>query len=71
MAYGNFKDLLRKKASDKVLQDKAFHTAKYDGYQSGLTSVVYNKGTGIHSNVVSDNQQLAKELRRSINRKLE
>ena len=39
MAYGDFKDLARKTASDKVLRDKAFNIAKnskYDGYQRGL-----------------------------------
>ena len=44
MAYGNFKDLSRRTASDKVLRDKAFNIAKnpkYDGYQTGLASMVY------------------------------
>ena len=39
MAYGNFKDLTRRSASDKVLCDKAFKIAKnpkYDGYKRGL-----------------------------------
>ena len=43
MAYGDFKDLKRWTASDKVLRDKAFNIAKnpkYDGYQRGLASVV-------------------------------
>ena len=45
MAYGDFKDLTRRTASDKILHDKAFHIAKnlkYDGYQRGLASTVYN-----------------------------
>ena len=36
MAYGDFKDLTRRTASDKMLSDKAFNIAKnpkYDGYQ--------------------------------------
>ena len=44
MVYGDFKDLAKRTASDKVLRDKAFIIAKnpkYDGYQSGLTSIVY------------------------------
>ena len=44
MAYGDFKDLLRRTASDKVLCDKAFNNAKiqkYDGYQYRLASLVY------------------------------
>ena len=44
MAYGHFKDLARRTASDKILRDKAFNIAKnpkYDGYQRGLASMVY------------------------------
>ena len=44
MAIGYFKDLTRRTASDKILRDKAFDTAKnpkYDGYQKGLASMVY------------------------------
>ena len=44
MAYGDFKDLARRTAVDKALRDKAFNITKdlkYDGYQRGLTSVVY------------------------------
>ena len=44
MAYGDFKDLARRTASDKVLRDRAFNIAnkpKYDGYQKGLASMVY------------------------------
>ena len=43
MAYGDFKDLPRRTASDKVICDKAFDIAKnpkYDGYQPGLASIV-------------------------------
>ena len=39
MAYGDFKDLPKRIASDKILRDKAFDIAKnpkYDGYQRGL-----------------------------------
>ena len=39
MAYGDFKDLPRRKGSDNSLCDKAFHNAKnpkYDGYQKFL-----------------------------------
>ena len=44
MAYGEFKDLTRRTASDKILRDKTFNiakNAKYDGYQRGLASMVY------------------------------
>ena len=45
MAYGKFKDLNKRTQSDNVLRDKAFEIAsnpkKHDGYQRGLTSMVY------------------------------
>ena len=44
MAYQDFKDLSRRRASDNVLLDKAFKIAKnlkYDGYQLGLASMIY------------------------------
>ena len=44
MANGDFKDLEKRIAADKVLRDKAFNIAKdlrYDGYQRGLESMVY------------------------------
>ena len=44
MAYGDFKDLKRRTASDKVLRNKAFDIAKnpkYDGYQRALVPTVY------------------------------
>ena len=45
MAFGNSKDLTRRTASDKTLRDKTLKIAiipKYDGYQRGLASMVYN-----------------------------
>ena len=44
MAFGDFKDLIRWTASDKILCDRVFNIAKnpkYDGYQRELASVVY------------------------------
>ena len=44
MAYGDFKDLTRRTASDKILRDKALNIAKnpkHDGYQRDLASMVY------------------------------
>ena len=58
MAYGKYKDLGRRRQSEKFLKDKAFVIAnnpKYDAYQRGLASMVYkffdkkSKGTGIKS----------------------
>ena len=44
MAYGDFKHLARRTASDKVAGDKAFNITKkpkYDGYQRGLASMFH------------------------------
>ena len=44
MAYGDFKDLNRRTFADKPLRNKAFNIVKdpkYDGYQRGLASMVY------------------------------
>ena len=69
MAYGDFKDLARRAASDKVLIDKAFNIAKnpkYDGYQRGIASMVYkffdknSKGSGVNThanNKIKQNQR--------------
>ena len=74
MAYGDFKDIARRTASDKVLRDKAFNIAKnpkYDGYQRGLASMVYkffdkkSKGSGVNIEV-KHNEQLAEELHKPI-----
>ena len=45
MAYGDFKDLTIRTASDKILRDEAFNIAKnpkYDGYQRRLASMFIN-----------------------------
>ena len=45
MTYRDFKDLNRSTASDKILREKTFNIAKnpkYDEYQCGLASMVYN-----------------------------
>ena len=42
MGHGDFKDLTRRTASDKILCDKAFNTAKngkHDGYQRRIASI--------------------------------
>ena len=44
-AYADHKDLINGTKSDKVSRDKAYNIAsnpEYDGYQRGLTSMVYN-----------------------------
>ena len=45
MVNGDFKDLNRRTAADKVLRDEAFNIVKnpkYDEYQRRLASMVYN-----------------------------
>ena len=80
MAYGDFKDLKRRTASDKILRDKAFNIAKnpkYDGYQRGLASMVYkffdkkSRGSGHSLQVATNNEniQLADEIHKPIIRK--
>ena len=44
MAYGDFKDLAKRTAADKVVRDKSFNIdkdPKYDRYQRGLVSMVH------------------------------
>ena len=44
MAYGDFKDLPRRTAADKILRYKAFNNAKnlkYDGSQCRFASMIY------------------------------
>ena len=85
MAYGDFKDLHKRTAADKVLRDKAFKIAsdqKYDGYERGLASMVYkffDKKSGGNGRPMSsasliannkENIQLPDELHKPIIRKL-
>ena len=79
MAYGDFKDLAKRAASDKVLRNKAFNIAKnpkYDGYQRGLASMVYKvfdkKSSGSGVNIHANNEHsldLAEEIHKPIIRK--
>ena len=75
MAYGKSKDLARRNESEKVLRDKAFAIAndsKYDGYQRGLASMIYNffdKKTSGSVVTTEANYQQANKLHRQIIRK--
>ena len=81
MAYGDFKDLARRTASDKVLRDKAFNIAKspkYDEYQRGLASMVYKffdkkvVGSGVNMQAnksAFNNETLAEKLYKPIIKK--
>ena len=76
MAYRDFKDLVRRTASDKVLREKAFNIAKnpkYDGYEKGLASMVYTffdkkyaSGSGIANNEIKQNLNLPEKLHKPI-----
>ena len=85
MAYGDFKDIAKRTAADKVLRDKAFNIAKdptYGEYQRGLASIVYKvfdkntKGSGVTTlknksaiKSIPQNEKLAEEPHKSIIRK--
>ena len=85
MAYGDFEDLAKRTASDKVLRDEAFDIAKnrkYVEYQRGLTSMVYRffdkKSAGSGITTLGNNQcyldyatqQLAKKLHKPVIKKI-
>ena len=77
MAYGDFKDLARRAASDKALRDKAFNIAEnseYDGYQRRLAVVVskfFDKtsvGSGVNTHAYNKIQR-SEELHKPIIKK--
>ena len=86
--YSDSKDLTKRTVADKILKNKAFDIAKdpkYDGYQSGLASMVYkffdskvvspdkkSEGSGakhVNTKLIPQNEQLADELHKPIIRK--
>ena len=78
MVYGDFKDLTRRTACDKILRDKALNIAKnpkYDGYPRGLASMVYKffdqktSGKTVKNDNMSE-KELAEELHKPIIGKL-
>ena len=89
VAYSDSKDLIKRTVADKILKNRAFNIAKdpkYDGYQRGLTSMVYkfynskvasrdkkSSGSGakhVNTKITPQNQQLAEELHKPIIRKI-
>ena len=76
IASGKYKDVTKRRESDKVLGHKAFRipvNPGHDGYERGLASMVYKffdkksaTGSGIKS---MSNQELADELHKPIIRK--
>ena len=87
MVYGDFKDLTRRTAFDKILRDKAFNIAKnpkYNGCQHEIASVVYKSfdkksalladksaSGGAIKIKIMSNKELAEELHKEIIRKFE
>ena len=82
-AYSDSKDITKRTVADKILKNRAFNIAKYpkyDGYQRGLASMVYeffdkkSAGSGanhVNTKITPQNQQLAEELHKPIIRKCE
>ena len=77
MVYGDFKDLNRRTAANKILRDKVLNITidrKYYGYQRELASMVYNvfeKKSSVSGIKNVSNKELAEELHRSIIRKFD
>ena len=82
MAYGDFKDLAKRTAADKVLTNKAFKIArdqKYDEHQRGLASMLFeffdkkSQGSSHSLQVATNNEniQLADELHKPIIKKIQ
>ena len=75
MAYGDFRDLATRTASEIMLRDATFKitkTPKYDGYQWGLASMVYQFSDKKYSGCgVIQNRELPKKLHKPIIRKFE
>lgn len=79
LAYGDFRDLVSRTTSDKVLRDKVFeiaHNPNWDGYKRALPSIIYifwvkNAGdTDTHTATeISEDRQSANEPQRPITRK--
>ena len=78
MADGDFKDLTRRTAHDKILCDKELNIAKnpkYNKYQRGLASMIYNcfdtkTFGGAIKNVNMSNKEWEEELHKPIIRKV-
>ena len=78
MVYGDFKDLISRTTSDKILHDKAFNitkNTKYDGNQRDHASMVYKffdintSGSGIKNENICNNK-IVEELHKRIIRKI-
>ena len=77
-AYSDSKDLTKRTIAGKNLKNRAFDIAKdpkYDGYQTGLVSMVYaffdSKVSGSGAKLIPENEQLTNELHKPIIRNFE
>ena len=72
MAYGDFKDLARKTASDKISRDKAFNIAR-NLKAFNIACNCFDKKTAARAirNEIMQNKGLAEELHKSTIRKFE
>ena len=79
MAYGDFKYLTGRTATDKVLRYKAFNifkNRKFNGYQCGLTLMLYTflikktPGGAVKKEIIQT-EELSEELQKPITRKFE
>ena len=79
MAHGDFKDLARRTAADRILRNKPYKIAKdssnTNGYQKALVAMVYKffdkKATVSGIKSIPYNEQLAKELHKPIIKRFE
>ena len=78
MAYGNFKDLPKRTATDKVSRDKAVNMVRnssYDGYQWALAPMVYiflikkNSGGAVKIEVMPNQEELHKPIIRKLEKR--
>ena len=82
VVYGDFKDLTRRRTSDKILSDKAFDIArnpKYDGSQRELASIIYPfsdkklalvAGKSASGRVIKNEDILSKELSEELHKSI-
>ena len=78
IAYGDFEDLSRRTVADKVLHDKPFNIAKNPNMLDinvvllqWLINLVIKTSAGTVKNKIISNKELAEELHKQVNKKIE
>ena len=76
MSSGDFINLSRRTASDKLLRDDAFNidkNPKYDGYQCELSAILKKTFSDANTSggAILEHQQLAEEVHKPNNKKFE